>query len=167
MTTRKSMLVFLGILVASVVLGPAIKVDAETMNYKFYTWAIKHDEIAVEDVEGHTFGFGTRGALYIFENGEIANVNVVLSTDMVKMLGPFMQYVTIKFQDGSTIIIKSQGKFGGGAADWKSEIIKGTGRFQGAKGTQSAKAKYLPMQKGEPGPRGYGEGTITYTLPSK
>ncbi len=137
------------------------------MNYKFYTWGIKYETIAVEDVDGHSVGFGKRGALYIFENGEIANVNIALSADMVKMLGPFMQYVTIKFKDGSTIIIKSQGTFGGTAGEWKSEIIKGTGRFQGAKGTQSAKAKYLPMEEGEPGPRGYGEGTITYTLPGK
>jgi hypothetical protein len=48
-----------------------------------------------------------------------------------------------------------------------SEILKGTGRFVGIKGTQSAKIKYLPLEKGDAGPRGYGEGTITYTLPPK
>jgi hypothetical protein len=40
-------------------------------------------------------------------------------------------------------------------------------RFQGIKGTQSAKAKYLPVENGEAGAKGYGEGIITYTLPSK
>jgi hypothetical protein len=54
-----------------------------------------------------------------------------------------------------------------GSGGWKSEIIKGTGRFEGIKGTQSAKAKYLPLEKGEGGSKGYGEGTITYTLPPK
>ena len=73
---------------------------------------------------------------------------------------------------GHTNIIKSQGTVGGAAVGaytsggWTSEIIKGTGRFEGIKGTQSAKAKYLPLEKGEFGPKGYGEGTITYTLPS-
>ena len=47
------------------------------------------------------------------------------------------------------------------------EIIKGTGRFEGARGTRTVKAKYLPVEKDELGPKGYGEGTITYTLPSK
>ena len=47
------------------------------------------------------------------------------------------------------------------------EIIKGTGRFEGIKGTQNLTVKYLPLEKGEVGPKGYGEGTITYTLPSK
>jgi len=74
---------------------------------------------------------------------------------------------------GNTDIIKSQGTVGGAAVGaytsggWTSEIIKGTGRFEGIKGTQSAKAKYLPLEKGEFGPKGYGEGTVTYTLPSK
>jgi hypothetical protein len=50
---------------------------------------------------------------------------------------------------------------------FKKEIIKGTGRFEGIKGTQSAKTNYLPVEPGEAGARGYGEGTITYTLPPK
>jgi hypothetical protein len=78
-----------------------------------------------------------------------------------------MQYTTIKFPDGSTIMIKTQGTMGAGAGGWTSEIIKGTGRFEGIKGTLSAKAKYLPVEPGEAGAKGYGEGTITYTLPPK
>jgi hypothetical protein len=112
-----------------------------------------------------------RGGFFVFENGEVATANQVATLDYIKGAGSFMSYVTINFVDGSTIIIKSQGTVGGyiaaGSGGWKSEIIKGTGRFEGIKGTQSAKAKYLPLEKGEVGPKGYGEGTITYTLPSK
>ena len=74
---------------------------------------------------------------------------------------------------GNTDIIKSKGTVGGAAVGaytsggWTSEIIKGTGRFEGIKGTQSAKAKYLPIEKGEAGPKGIAEGSINYTLPSK
>jgi hypothetical protein len=168
MATKKTMWVLFGILVITVwVLGSAIQAGAETMNYKFYTWAIKGESVPVADVEVHSVDLFTRGAFYVFENGEVATVDVVGTGDFIKGLGPFMQYVNIKFQDGSTIMIKSQGTFGGTAGQWKSEIIKGTGRFEGIKGTQSAKAKYLPVEKGEAGPKGYGEGTITYTLPSK
>jgi len=49
----------------------------------------------------------------------------------------------------------------------KHEIIKGTGRFEGIKGTLTGGSKYFPVEKGELGPKGYGAGTITYTLPSK
>jgi len=168
MATKKSMWVLFGILVISVwVLGSAIQGGAETMNYKFYTWVNKAENIPVGDVESHFVSLNVRGAFYVFENGEVATIDHISTGDFINNAGPFMQYVTIKFQDGSTIMIKSQGTFGGTSGDWKSEIIKGTGRFEGIKGTQSAKAKYLPLEKGEAAPKGYGEGTITYTLPSK
>jgi hypothetical protein len=172
MTRIKSICLLFGILVMSVwVLGPATQAGAETMNYKFYTWVIKGEATPVGDTEGHSVYFANRGAFYVFENGEVATINHVSTGDFIKGAGPFMQYVTVNFADGSTIIIKSQGTIGGTATgasgEWKSEIIKGTGRFQGIKGTQAAKAKYLPVEKGEAGPKGYGEGTITYTLPPK
>jgi hypothetical protein len=174
MATRKSRWIYLGILVISAwIFGYSTQAGAETMNYKFYTWVIKAEPIPVADVEGHNVSLNVRGAFYVFENGEVATTHSVATADTIKGSGPFMQYVSIKFADGSTIIIKSQGTVGGTAAGaytsggWTSEIIKGTGRFEGIKGTQTAKAKYLPVEKGEGGPRGYGEGTITYTLPTK
>jgi hypothetical protein len=173
MATKKSLRILVGICVISAwVFGAAMQAGAETLNYRSYTWVIKAERVPVGDVEGHTVGLVMRGAFSVFENGEVATVNNVLTNDAVNGAGPFMQYSTMKFPDGSTIIIKSQGTVsqgttGAGSGGWTSEIIKGTGRFEGIKGTQSAKGKYLPIEKGEAGPKGYGEGTITYTLPSK
>ena len=170
MATKKSVWVLFGILVISAwVLGSAIQAGAETLNYKFYAWMIKYESVPVGDVEGHTVGFGMRGAFYVFENGEVATASLVSTGDFIKLAGPFMNYNTIKFADGSTIIIKSQGTMGGSftSAGQTSEIIKGTGRFAGSKGTLTAKIKYLPLEKGEVGPKGIGEGTLNYTLPSK
>jgi hypothetical protein len=174
MATKKTVWVLFGILVISAwVLGSAIQAGAETMNYKFYTWVNKGENVPVDDVEGHLVILHMRGAFYVFENGEVATIKHVATGDLIKGAGSFQQYVTINFEDGSTIMIKSQGTIGGtaagtaGSGGWTSEIIKGTGRFEGIKGTQSAKAKFLPLEKGEAGQKGYGEGTITYTLPSK
>jgi hypothetical protein len=170
MATRKSIWFLIAILAIAVwVLGSAVPVGAETLNYKFYTWVIKGEIQPASDVEGHIYVLNKRGAFYVFENGEVATIEHVSAGDFIKGKGPFKQVVTIKFQDGSTITIKSEGTIGSSyaAGGWKSEIIKGTGRFEGIKGTQSAKSKYLPLEKGEPGPKGYGEGTITYTLPPK
>jgi len=174
MDTKKSMRVLFGILVISAwVLGSVIQAGAESLNFKFYTYATKTEKFLIDDVEEHIVMYQLRGTFYVFENGEVATINHVATNDLIKGSGPFMQYVTIKFEDGSTIMIKSQGTLGGtaagsyGSGGWTSEIIKGTGRFEGIKGTQSAKAKFLPVEKGEAGPKGYGEGTITYTLPSK
>ena len=111
----------------------------------------------------------------MFENKEVATANQVATIDYIKGAGPFMSYVTINFADGSTIIIKNQGRMAGvstaspSLVDWKSEIIKGTGRFEGIKGTQTQgdKPKVFPLEKGEVFPKAYHEGTITYTLPAK
>jgi hypothetical protein len=168
MATKKYMWIFFGILVVSVwVLGSAIQVGAETWNYKFYTWVIKSESVPVADVEGHALGFNVRNAFYVFENGEVATSMSVGWNDYIKGAGPFMQYLTLTFEDGSTIIMKNQGTVGGPAGQWTSEIIKGTKRFEGIKGTVTSKAKYLPAEKWEAGRKGYGEGILTYTLPSK
>ena len=45
--------------------------------------------------------------------------------------------------------------------------MKAFARSEKIEGTQTARAKHLPVEKREAGPKGYGEGTITYTLPPK
>ncbi len=169
MGTTRSLRILIGMLAISAwMLGSAMQAGAEELHYKFYTWGIKSESVPVGDVEGHTVALGTRGAFYVFDNGEVATMKQVSTADFIKGAGPFMQYVTITFPDGATITWKSQGtRVDSGAGGWTSEILKGTGRFEGIKGTQSAKAKYLPIEPGEAGAKGYGEGTITYTLPPK
>ena len=175
MSTRRSMLLFFGIVLISVwIIGFVPQVGAETLNYKFYTWVIRSDDVPVADVEGHNVGFRVRGNFLVFENGEVATTTSVTTQDFVKGSGSFIAYNTIYFEDGSTIILKMQGTTAGRAkagapatGGVTSEIVKGTGRFEGIKGTAASKAKYLPVIKGDPGSRGYGEGTMTFTLPSK
>jgi len=168
MATKKSKCILLGILVITAwVFGSAVQVGAETMNFKLYTYVMKGERIPIQDVEGHFVRLIVRGSFYAFENGEVATVSSVSTEDLINLSGPFTIYSTVTFADGSTIMLKGQGTAGGRAGGWASEIIKGTGRLAGIKGTLTSKAKYLPTEKGEPGARGYGEGTITYTLPSK
>ena len=173
MATRKLFWGLFAIFVISAwVLGSAIQAGAETLNYKFYTWVIKGDRTPIGDVEGHNLILHKRGAFCVFENGEVATYSNNVSTiDLVKGSGPFVTYTTMNFPDGSTITTKGQGTVSGGSGgqwgQWTSEIIKGTGRFEGIKGALSGKIKYLPVEKEEAGPKGYGEGTITYTLPPK
>lgn len=174
MATKKSIWVLFGILVMLVwVLGVTSQVGAETLNFKFYTYVTKAEKVPIGDVEDHTVGLSLRKHIYVFEDGEMATGTVVTTGDLIKMSGPFMTYTTINFTDGSNIFLKGQGTVGKivsgsyTAAGETSETIKGTGRFQGIKGTLTRKAKFFPIEPGEPGPKGYGEGTITYTLPSK
>jgi hypothetical protein len=174
MATKKFVCILLGILVTSAwVLGSANRGRAETLNYKSYTYGIKAEAIPIGDVEGHQLIFNVRRGFFAFENGEVAITNNVTVTEEVKGGRSSTGYSTLAFPDGATIIWKTQGTIGLGVPGspalgaMKSEIIKGTGRFEGIKGTLAAKYKYLPPEKDEAGPKGYGEGTMNYTLPSK
>ena len=171
MATKKSLWVLLNILfIVGLVLGSTIQAEAQeqkTMKYKFYTWVVKAETVPVDDVEGHNVALQVRGSFVVYENGEVATARAVVSSDRMKLSSQFMQYSTTTFEDGSTISSKTQGTREGGVGGWTTEIIKGTGRFEGIKGTVTTKAKYLPLEKGEAGTKGYGEGTMTYTVPSK
>jgi len=168
MINIKTMWLFMGISIIAVCMeGYAIQVHAETLNYKFVTWQIKAESAPTFDVPEHVILLGSRGALYFFEDGDVATVTSTTVGDMNNWKGPFWQYTHIKFADDSTMVIKSEGYYGSDSGSWKSEIIKGTGRFEGAKGTHNAKGNFFPIEKGEPGSRGYGGGSIMYTLPSK
>ena len=174
MTKKKLMAVLFGALVISTwALASAIQASAETMTYKFYIWMNREDTVPLDDMEGHIVVLAQRGGFYVLENGEIATIKRISLNDLIKGTGPAVVYETIIFADGSTIMLKGQYTLRGTAAgivvssEATSEIIKGTGRFEGVKGTQSAKAKFLRAEKGEAGSKQYGEGTISYTLPSK
>lgn len=174
MATRKSMWILLGILtISACVLGSAIQAGAETMKFKVYSYVTKAEIGLVGDVEGHALSLYVRRAFCVFENGEVA-INLTTSTnDITQGSGTLLVYRFLTFTDGSTIVTKQQGTISGTAvgiptaAALTGEIIKGTGRFQGIKGTETSTFKYLPVEKGEPGAKGIGETTLTYTLPPK
>ena len=174
MATKKSMMVLFGILViSSFVLASVIQAGAETLKFKVYTYVTKAERAPVGDVDGHSVGFAIRRAFIVFENGEVATQRSVGTSDTIKASGSSLTYQTITFSDGSTIIIKAQTVVTGTApgaptaAQLTREIIKGTGRFEGIKGTGTSTVKYFPVEEGEAGAKGIGEGSITYTLPSK
>jgi hypothetical protein len=168
MAPKKSICILFGILAISVwVLGSAIQAGAETWNYKFYNYVEKREAVSVGDVEDHGLALEIRRTFLLFENGEVATAALFAIADFMKDSGSNISYSTITFSDGSTISIKREVRWVGAVSETKGGITKGTGRFKGIMGTQSAKAKYLPVEKGEVGPKGSGEGNLTFTLPSK
>ena len=148
-------------------IGIFTPVSAETLNFKAYGYPITRQVLPTGNVEGHDLVLASRGEFLVFENGDVATAIYVMSADFNKGVGPYVNYKTIKFVDGSTIFVKTEGVMAPTGSKSTSEIIRGTGRFEGAKGTMNIKAKWLPAEKGEIGTKGIGEGTLTYTLPSK
>jgi len=166
MTMRRG---FVGLAIVSAVvlgiclLGSVPSAAAETLKFKSFNHVTKAEMVPIADVEGHIISLTVREGATVFENGEWAWHRLVAVNDMIKEAGTVNQYNTYTFLDGSTISTHVMGT----AATPTRDIVNGTGRFQGIKGTQTVSGKPLPPQKGELGPKMFVEGTLDYTLPGK
>jgi len=133
----------------------------------------KAQVVPIADVEGHVLIVSEREGAVVFETGEWAWLKGAYIHDAVKGVGPLDGYATYTFLDGSTLTTHTKGKTEATAqgvsplVQWTGEIINGTGRFQGIKGTLTISTKLLPVEKGELGPKAFSEMTLVYTLPGK
>jgi hypothetical protein len=177
MAIRKSFVSLVGttILVMSIwLLGSLAQAAAETMTGKAFNHVTKMEVFPVGDVEGHVFAVVVREGVTVFQpGGGWAWHKSIVINDLVKGAGTSDQYLTTTFLDGSTITTHTKGTLEvapGGvppAAKFTGDIVAGTGRFQGIKGTQTISVRLLPPEKGELGGKALGEGTMVYTLPGK
>ena len=164
MTTRKFMWVLLSVFITICLLSSVSQTMAETRKGKTFHYTAKVEMVPIANTEGHVVGMIVREGVNTYEDGEQGWNKTVIIWDGVKDVGNFFQYTMVTFQDGSTIISYTKntgpGEFGG-------EIIHGTGRFQGIKGTVAGTFKNLPPGKGEIIGKGLSEWTTTFTLPPK
>jgi hypothetical protein len=134
----------------------------------------KVETMPVGDEEGHTLAMRITEGLAFFENGDIANFKSQAISDQRTGTDKGAQsiaYIFFTFEDGSSIIATIEyrtiadpsGKISTKA---KGEIIKGTGRYKGIKGTYSSTGKMFPRIKGEAEKYSM-DVTLTYTLPPK
>ena len=153
--------------------GPIItQAGAETMNIKLVSMVEKVEMVKVSDIEGVVIGVADRKGLSVFENGDIATTTCRGTFDTKK---GFQGYSALTFEDGSIIVmawkgptsrVPPGGKFGG--YSFTFEYAKGTGRFEGIKGSGTATAK-APNWDKDFKAKGFThyEFTGTYTLPSQ
>jgi len=171
MTTRRFLagLAITGIFVIGIGLAGSVpQAMAETLNYKFLSHVTSGQAFPIADAEGHFVGLNVRFSAMVFDNGEMAWNRTIVLYDRAKGEGSLDQYGTINFQDGSTILTRTKGGTAGSTAKVTGEIIHGTGRFQGIKGTSTIPLiKFFPLEKGETGAKSFGDGILTYTLPPK
>ncbi len=154
MATKKSMWVLFGIIVISAwVFGSVIQAGAETMKCRTATTATKEERIAVSDQEGHFLGLRILQGLAFFENGEIAKLTVHVMYDSIPRKGvQVISYYIFTYEDGSTVVTRDQPLISGtGSANVTGELIKGTGRFEGIKGTTSGTGRSYYQVKKRPG----------------
>jgi len=166
MTTKKFMWVLLGVFIAIWLLGSVSQTMAETRKGKTFHYTSKVEMVPIPDTEGHFIGMIVREGVNTYEDGEQAWNKTVIIWEGIKGVGPFSQITTATYLDGSTTISRTTGK-SGPITEFSGEIIHGTGRFQGIKGTVTGTAKTLPPAKGETMGKILSEWTMTYTLPPK
>jgi len=167
MIRKKFMLVLLSVFITICLLSSVSQTMAETRKGKTFHYTAKVEMVPIPNTEGHAFGTFVREGVNTYEDGEQGWNKTYIFWDGVKDVGNFVQYTIVTFQDGSTTISYTKGTSSGGAAQFSGEIIHGTGRFQGIKGTVTGTAKNLPPVKGEIIGKALSEWTMTFTLPPK
>ena len=164
---------FMGVLVTGAfLLGSVTGAGAETMKCRTAETVTKTEMLPVGDEEGHVLVLQMVEGLVFMENGEIAKMKAYVTADGAP--GKPIQvngYSITTFEDGSTIVGKVQrlmtpDKSGIFPATMTGEIVKGTGRFEGIKGTSTSTGKNFMPGKGEAMTIS-DDVTITYTLPPK
>ena len=170
---KVTVLGFVSILVIEAFLLCSVpQAGAETLKARSVVVATKYETIPVNDEPGHILLMQILEGLALLDNGEIAKRKAYAVSDIVPGKGgQGIVYNTFIFQDGSTIVVRTQrlmvaDKSGAYSAKVTGEIIKGTGRFEGIKGTASGTGiTYLPSE-GEAS-KVLTDTTLTYTLSGK
>lgn len=176
MKKRKIILAVISIFLISIWLL-SDQAGAETRKYKIVMYFTRVEMAPIPAMEGQAYMLTEFRGLTFWEDGEISTYSGAAIVETYKGKGPAQNYVTHTFADGSTIVSKNRfisisapdGKTGL-YEDITGEIVKGTGRFEGVKGTITAKGKrFTPLSPGLKEMRGDAvvEGSMTYTLPPK
>ena len=176
MEKKKIILAVISIFLISIWLFPNQAV-AETWKFKIVMYFTRAEYAPIPAMEGQAYALFEYRGLASWENGETSFYSGAAIGEFYKGKGPVQNCVVHTFADGSTIVSKNR-FINISAPDGKTslyeditgEIVKGSGRFEGIKGTTTAKGKRLaPISPGLKEMRGDAvvEGSMTFTLPSK
>jgi len=170
---------FIGLMIASIFvvsvwsLGLVSQATAETLKFRIFNHVTKAEIFPLPDVEGHVIIPNIREGVIVLENGELGWLRGILIFDSIKGAGTIDMYSVFNLQDGSTFATHSKGVVEAtpqgipSTVKFTGDLIHGSGRFQGVKGTVTMSAKLLPVEKGELGAKALAEATLIYTLPNK
>ena len=173
MATKKSIFVLLGLFfITAGFLGFANGVGAETLKLQVSNVVTKVELFPIENIEGTVLLPMVRDGVFVLENGELGSMKFIGTAYYVRGKGgSFSGYVEFIFGDGSTIVASIAGTFWGdpegklaGIQKGSGELINGSGRFKGIKGTSTLTGKLLKTIKGEIANKNYNEVILEYAL---
>lgn len=173
MVTKKIIGTFVCLLCLTVlVIGISSEATAETLKGKGVSAVSKIERLPVGDTENHNIGLTAREGMILFENGEVATTKAMAMWDMIGPASGWAKgYVQFIFLDGSTIHSNFHQQIlpptGGEAIQYDSkitgDIVKGTGKYEGVKGTFTTSSKQIKAEKGEPAGKLISDVVINYS----
>jgi hypothetical protein len=146
------------------ILSVPAKAD-EVLKYRYFATNTALQTHEVGDVAGHFVGWSSFSGFAVFPDGSVALVSWSGPFDLTNGNGTYISYGSITFKDGSTLWIKTAGPTkttDGNKTDTFPDgvvtVIKGSGRFEGAKGEGTADG----IRPTPPGPNGqiYGDAVV-------
>ncbi|BBB90951.1 MAG TPA: hypothetical protein PKA28_18465 [Methylomusa anaerophila] len=144
---------------------------AQTLQFEVTNYIVSSEWLPVEDEDGHVLGVQKREGNAVFTNRENAKYSFVGAFDVpYGRDGIANGYTKLDFADGSVIMLAWTS-----ALPWvdgqlpsnkgQGTIIKGTGRFEGIRGTSVFSGRQLKPASQDPKFTAVANVTLTYTLP--
>lgn len=147
---------------------------AQTTNVKVQViiWGPPVTMLPAGDDDNHLVGLGQRSGEAVFSDGRKAKYSNVFFLDLFRgKEAPSWGYTKMVFEDGAWLFFKwnsnvvGRDEAGNPVMKGKGTILKGTGSYQGIKGTAEFTNKRLPPTKEHPEGATMAEAILAYTLP--
>lgn len=112
----------------------------EVLKFRIVTHATSVQFQEVGDFEGHAQGLARQSGLAFLPDGSVATTYFTATNDFTKGTGTFIGYYNLTLTDGSMLFFKASGtaKVDGTKTIFPETtdvaVLRGTGRFEGAKG---------------------------------
>jgi hypothetical protein len=112
----------------------------EVLKFRIVTHATSVQFQDVGDFEGHAQGLARQSGLAFLPDGSVATTYFTATNDFTKGTGTFIGYYNLTLKDGSMLFFKASGtaKVDGTTTIFPETtdvvVLRGTGRFEGAKG---------------------------------
>jgi hypothetical protein len=126
----------------------------EVLKFRIFAHANAVQTQDVGDVDGHTMSLTRFSGLASFPDGSVGTTNITGTNDYINGAGTNFTYFNLSLKDGSVLWYKVTGTAKPEGAttifpDAPLSVLRGTGRFEGAKGDGShSGARLTPLAAG-------------------
>lgn len=140
--------------IAAAVLSCAGPVQAdEVVSFHFVTDASSLQSLEVGDTAGHVLRLSSRSGIAIFPDGSVGASQFSATNDYIKGAGSYLAYCNITLSDGSILWFRVAGSAKVEEAttlfpEAPVVVLRGTGRFEGARGDGNFKGQLMPFDLG-------------------